>query len=65
MENKINANCNGDRLTIQELALSNLAGTLKKHEMELDEKSRDIQTELKAPKLFLMRNAPRFQKAVP
>jgi hypothetical protein len=37
----------------------------KKHEMEEDEKIRDIQAELEALKLFLTRNDLNFNKAVP
>jgi hypothetical protein len=63
--NKRNVNDTGERLKIQEKALSNLADTLKKHEVEEAAKLRDIQSELKALKLFLARIVPEFKNQFP
>jgi hypothetical protein len=63
--NKRNMHDTVERLKIQEKALSNLADTLKKHEREKDEKLCDIQTELKALKLFLARTVPEFRNQFP
>jgi hypothetical protein len=52
-------------LKIQDRALTNLADSLKKHEVETTEEIKDIQTELKALKLFLARNIPEFKKQFP
>jgi len=65
MNGKKSADGAGERLRIQEKALSNLADTLKKHEAASDEEIRDIQAELKALKLFLSRNIPEFKKQFP
>ena len=54
-----------ERLKIQEKALSNLADTMKKHEDQLADEIRDIQSELKALKLFLARHIPEFKKQFP
>ena len=54
-----------ERLKIQEKALSNLADSLKKHEVETVEEIKDIQAELKALMLFLARNNPEFKKQFP
>jgi hypothetical protein len=54
-----------ERLKIQEKALSNLADSLKRHEVETVEEIKDIQTELKALMLFLSRNNPEFKKQFP
>lgn len=54
-----------DRVKIQEKAVSNLADTMHKRESELEEEIRDIQSELKALKLFLSRNMPEFKKQFP
>jgi len=54
-----------ERLKIQEKALSNLADSLKRHEVETAEEIKDIQTELKALMLFLARNNPEFKKQFP
>jgi hypothetical protein len=54
-----------ERLKIQEKALSNLADSLKKHEVETAEEIKDIQAELKALMLFLARNNPEFKKQFP
>ena len=65
MNTKRNGNGTGERLRIQEKALSNLADTLKRHELEAAEEIRDIQTELKALKLFLTRTIPEFKQQFP
>ena len=54
-----------ERLKIQEKALSNLADSLKRHEVKTGEEIKDIQAELKAIKLFLARNIPEFKKQFP
>ncbi len=54
-----------ERLKIQETALSNLADSLKRHEVEVEEEIRDIQAELKALKMFLARSIPDFKKQFP
>jgi hypothetical protein len=65
MNNKKNGNGTAERLKIQEKALSNLADTLKKHEVEVEEEIKDIQVELKALKMFLTRSMPDFKKQFP
>jgi hypothetical protein len=65
MNNKKGTNGTAERLKIQERALSNLADTLKRHEVESAEEIQDIQAELKALKLFLTRNVPEFKKQFP
>jgi hypothetical protein len=65
MNDKKSANGMMERLKIQEKALSNLADSLKKHEVETLEEIKDIQAELKALKLFLARNIPEFKKQFP
>jgi len=65
MDNKRNTTDTHERLKIQEKALSNLADTLKKHEREEDERLCDIQSELKALKLFLARTVPEFKQQFP
>ena len=65
MNNKKSTNGTAERLKIQEKALSNLADTLKKRELEAAEEIKDIQAELKALKLFLARNSPEFKKQFP
>ncbi len=65
MNSRRNGNGTADRLKIQEKALSNLADTLKRHELEAAEEIRDIQAELKALKLFLTRTIPEFKKQFP
>jgi hypothetical protein len=52
-------------LKIQEQALSNLADSLKRHEVKTVEEIKDIQAELKALMLFLARNIPEFKKQFP
>ena len=52
-------------LKIQERALSDLSDSLKKHEVRTAEEIKDLQTELKALKLFLARNIPEFKKQFP
>jgi len=54
-----------ERLKIQEKALSNLADSLKRHEVKTVEEIKDIQAELKALMLFLARNNPEFKKQFP
>jgi ABC-type iron transport system FetAB ATPase subunit len=54
-----------ERLKIQEQALSNLADSLKRHEVKTVEEIKDIQAELKALMLFLARNIPEFKKQFP
>jgi hypothetical protein len=65
MNDKKSANGMMERLKIQEKALSNLADSLKKHEVETVEEIKDIQAELKALKVFLARNIPEFKKQFP
>ncbi len=65
MNDKKSANGIMERLNIQEKALSNLADSLKKHEVETVEEIKDIQAELKALKVFLARNIPEFKKQFP
>jgi len=65
MNNRKNGNGAVERLKIQEKALSNLADTLKRHEVEVEEEIKDIQAELKALKMFLTRSMPDFKKQFP
>jgi len=65
MNGKTNTNGTTERLKIQEKALSNLADSLKRHEVEAAEEIRDIHAELKALKLFLSRTIPEFKKQFP
>jgi len=65
MNDKKSANGIMERLNIQEKALANLADSLKKHEVETVEEIKDIQSELKALKVFLSRNIPEFKKQFP
>jgi hypothetical protein len=65
MNSTKNASGSAERLKIQEKALSNLADTLKKYNVESAEEIKDIQAELKALKLFLSRNIPAFKKEFP
>jgi regulator of replication initiation timing len=65
MSDKKGANDSMERLNIQEKALSNLADSLKKHEVETVEEIKDIQAELKALKVFLARTIPEFKKQFP
>ncbi len=65
MNDKKSANGMMERLKIQEKALSNLADSLKKHEVVTVEEIKDLQAELKALKLFLARNIPEFKKQFP
>ena len=65
MNGKTNTNGTAERLKIQEKALSNLADSLKRHEVEVEEEIRDIHAELKALKLFLSRAIPDFKKQFP
>jgi len=65
MNGKTNINGTAERLKIQEKALSNLADSLNRHEVEVEEEIRDIHAELKALKLFLSRAIPDFKKQFP
>jgi hypothetical protein len=65
MNDKQSENDIRERLKIQEKALSNLADSLKKHEVKTVEEIKDIQAELKALKVFLARNIPEFKKQFP
>ncbi len=65
MTDKMNANGIIEWLKIQERALTNLADSLKKHEVETVEEIKDLQSELKALKVFLARNIPEFKKQFP
>jgi hypothetical protein len=65
MNNKKGTNGTAERLKIQEKALSNLADSMKRHEVEAAEEIQDIFAELKALKLFLTRNMPEFKKQFP
>jgi mRNA-degrading endonuclease HigB of HigAB toxin-antitoxin module len=65
MKDTKSANDIMERLNIQEKALSNLADSLKKHEVETAEEIKDVQAELKALMVFLARNNPEFKKQFP
>ena len=65
MNERRDASSTVERIKIQEKALSNLADMLKKHEVEIAEEIKDIQSELKALKLFLARSIPEFKKQFP
>jgi hypothetical protein len=65
MIDKMSANGILEWLKIQERAMTNLADSLKKHEVKTVEDIKDIQGELKALKLFLARNVPEFKKQFP
>ena len=65
MNSKGNGRSAEERIKIQEKALSNMADMLKKQEVEIADEIGDIQTELKAIKLFLARNLPEFKKEFP
>jgi hypothetical protein len=65
MNNKGNGSSTVERIKIQEKALSNMADMLKKHEVEVAEDIKDLQSELKALKLFLSRSIPEFKKQFP
>ncbi len=65
MNNKRNGSSTVERIKIQEKALSNMADMLKKHEVEVAEEIKDLQSELKALKLFLSRSIPEFKKQFP
>lgn len=54
-----------ERVKILEKALSNLADTVKRREMERDEEIKDILHELKAIKLFLTRAISTFKEEFP
>jgi len=65
MNGKTGTNGTAERLKIQEKALSNLADSLKRHEIESAGEIKDIYAELKALKLFLSRSMPEFKKQFP
>ncbi len=65
MNDKMNANGIIEWLKIQERALTNLADSLNKHEVETTEEIKDIRSELTALTLFLARNIPEFKKQFP
>jgi hypothetical protein len=65
MKDTKSANDIMERLKIQEKALSNLADSLKRHEVETVEEIKDVQAELKALMVFLARNNPEFKKQFP
>jgi hypothetical protein len=65
MNDTMSENSMKERLHIQEKAVSNLADSLKKHEVETVEEIKDIQAELKALKVFLARTIPEFKKQFP
>jgi hypothetical protein len=65
MDDKKSSNGMLERLKIQEKALSNLADSMKKRDVESAEEIKDMQAELKALKLFLARNIPEFKKQFP
>jgi hypothetical protein len=65
MNTKRSSNGTEERLKIQEKALSNLADSLKRYEVEVEEEIKDIQAELKALKMFLTRSMPDFKKQFP
>ncbi len=65
MASRGNGNGATERLRIQEKALSNLADTLRRNELEASEEIGDLRAELKALKLFLARALPDFKKQFP
>jgi hypothetical protein len=65
MNNGKSANGFGERIVIQEKALSNLSDSLKKYENRSAEEIHDLQAELKALKMFLSRNIPEFKQQFP
>ena len=65
MNGRNNANNVGERLKIQEKALSNLADSLKNHEREEMKQIHDLRMDVKALKLFLARTIPEFKKQFP
>lgn len=54
-----------DRIRILEKAVGNLGDSLEKRDSGIEEDIREIQTELKAIKLFLSRSVPDFKKEFP
>lgn len=62
---KGNGSSTDERIKIQEKALSNMADVLKRQKVEIADDIGDIQTDLKAIKLFLARNLPEFKKEFP
>jgi len=65
MNEKEIANSIMERLKIQEKALSNLADSLQKQQVETVEEIKDLQAEFKTLKVFLARNIPEFKKQFP
>ncbi len=65
MASRGNGNGATERLRIQEKALSNLADTLRRNELEASEEISDLRAEIKALKLFLARALPDFKKQFP
>ena len=65
MNTQKGANGTVERLRIQEKALSDLADTMNKHEREAADEIHDLQSELKALKMFLSRTLPEFKKQFP
>jgi len=59
---KKNGSSADERVRILEKAVANLADTLKKRDVELEEDLRDIVKEFKALKMFLARAMPEFKK---
>lgn len=58
-------NGNGERIKILEKAVGNLGDSIKKRDFAIDEELADLQSELKALKLFLSRSLPAFKKDFP
>jgi len=54
-----------ERIRILEKAVGNLGDSLEKRDSGIEEDIREIQTELKALKLFLSRNIPEFKQQFP
>jgi hypothetical protein len=55
-------NDTADRVRILEKAVENLADTLKKRDVQLEEQLRDIMKEFKVLKLYLARTMPAFKR---
>ena len=65
MDNTKSGTDTRERLKIQETALSNLSDAVKQHVVKNAKDLHDIQTELKALKLFLARTMPDFKQQFP
>jgi hypothetical protein len=63
MDNRRNANGIAERLAVQEKALSSLADSIRKYEVESAEEIHDLQSEFKALKMFLARTTPEFENS--